>query len=283
MRGVMPVAVALPVLVALASCGGNNGSGGTAAEIERMIARHCEAVPSRITPSDPGYARFARFRALAEQSLAIRCGQRLGNRTVYGRFGSEREQREAVASIVLPSRLGLPVCVAGDQAYTEHFPHSGALCKRLGGHRKWLVPPPDQRALVHTLEANCTNTSYLEYKPKSWSGGCTAGSDNVGRITWRKWTDGVAVGNGVAGLRGPCATDPNAGPECAGQAAYYQAPARIRLDRARQCKNHGFRLRYFGRARYEVYMRAGNPFGKPVGWDESKWVTCGGLCAVVKN
>jgi hypothetical protein len=129
-----------------------------------------------------------------------------------------------------------------------------------------------------TLDANCANTSYLDFKPKLWSNGCTGGSANVRRVRWVAWTRRSARGKGVAALRGPCVTSAKPGPDCKGEAALYRARAQVRLDRPKTCTDHGRSRRYFSRARFAVYMRRGNPFGESVGWQRQKYGTFDGAC-----
>ena len=254
--------------------GSGNGPEGTLEQIEQAIASHCDGEITRGAPDVPAYARFS---ALADESTVIRCGQRQDNRTLFGRFATERERRTAVASIVLPADQVQQICVAGRDAYTVHFPDSAAMCKRIGDRIKLIVRPPDPEDLTHTFAANCGNTSYLQFKPRRWSAGCTGGSDNVQLTSWAVWNEHVAIGTGIASLRGPCH------PNCNAKNALYEAKARIRLEQPKQCKNQGFTLRYFDRARFEVYMRPGNPFGEPVGWDENEYSAQPGLCAVSES
>lgn len=127
-------------------------------------------------------------------------------------------------------------------------------------------------ALGRTYVANCGNTSYLQFKPDQWSGGCTGGSANIQTVRWSAWSDGAARGSGMAALREPCRT---AG--CAW--GTYRARAKLVLSRPRPCRTEdGRRLRFFSRARWSVLYRSGNPFGLRPGWRAKVVPVYQGLC-----
>ncbi len=119
--------------------------------------------------------------------------------------------------------------------------------------------------------ANCGNTSYLAFKPKSWSSGCTGGSANVRRVKWRIWTRHRAFGTGPAWLRINVNTP------------LYRTRGKVRLYRIRTCKSkQGTERRYFTRARWSAYYRAGNPFHLSEGWHHSTFKPFGGQCTLAR-
>jgi hypothetical protein len=166
-----------------------------------------------------------------------------------------------LVSIVLPPASVESYCVTQQESFTTDFWGSFNVCKKIGGRFHNVRRPPLPSAVTHiTYVPNCGNANFLEFKPREWSNGCTAGSANIGGVTWRRWTERVAIGSGVAGLRGGCH------PNCSEKDAYYKAHARLRLDRARTCTDQGVTLRFFTRARWRAYLRPGNPFDRPTGW-----------------
>ena len=111
-----------------------------------------------------------------------------------------------------------------------------------------------------TYVPNCGNTSYLEFKPRYWSSGCTGGSLNMSPLHWRRWGGDSARARGTAELRESCAGED-------GFCGTYKAHARLRLSAPRLCHDRDGRARrYFSLARFSVRYRAGNPFGYRAGW-----------------
>jgi hypothetical protein len=179
-------------------------------------------------------------------------------------------------ALVLTGILSVSGCGGGDNGQTStsaSSPPTRGAANNSGKGRtaKPTVPP---------YAANCGNTSYLEFKAKTWSNGCTAGSANLNEVSWQGWNQESATGTGIAGLRGPCVISPKPGPACRGETAYYQARAKVRLSKPEVCSDGKARRRYFARARFIVYMRSGNPFGQPVGWQPSTYTTTEGDCGV---
>lgn len=92
------------------------------------------------------------------------------------------------------------------------------------------------------LAANCGSTSYLEYKPKEWSNGCTAGSSHVRSIKWRSWTSSKARGVGALTVRSPDGSS--------------RTPVTVVMDTVKSCRDAaGTVQEYFAAVRY----RAENP------------------------
>ena len=124
-----------------------------------------------------------------------------------------------------------------------------------------LVGALPAQASALTYDANCGTTGYLDYKPSSWSNGCTGGSTNIDAVRWTRWTSTSAHGRGHAHLR-----DPLCRPSCP-EAKVYPYRAAVTLSRPRSCStDSGQRLRYFSRATVRIRWTRGNPFHKAVGW-----------------
>ncbi len=122
--------------------------------------------------------------------------------------------------------------------------------------------------------ANCSNTSYLQHKPRSWSAGCTGGSPILRRIRWNRYGARSASARGRGLLRVP-ATEGKSGAEL----GYYRARGRLRLSRPRTCRaDNGSSFRYFSRVTWHIKMRHGNPFERAAGWYGGPMPVYGGTC-----
>jgi hypothetical protein len=250
----------LTTLIAV-GCGGGSSHSSTPleAKIESSIASGCKSRVVR-TPyrGDPVHRQF---QVLANQALVIGCQGHPDNRSVYARFDTPERAQAALASIVLPHASVESFCVVGPEAFTTDFWGSTPVCKRAGGRYQNVRRPPRPFAVTRTTYvANCGSTNYLEFKPRTWSEGCTAGSANVGTIRWEHWSPRRAIGSGTAGLRGGCF------PHCSAKDAYYKAAATLRLSRPRPRDDHGVTLRYFSHVQWQADLRSGNPFDRPAGW-----------------
>jgi hypothetical protein len=269
-------------LTAGIGCGGGGGhagnpASGSLAKIESSIRDGCKThVVQEPFPDDPAHARL---RSLAESSALLRCVGKpktwaYKNLSAYARFATHEQLTRALSSIKLPPARYEELCVTDREAFTTEFTGSYPICRRVGGERRRLREPPIPNSITRRtyLPASGIATN-LVYGPRSWSNGGMAGSDNVNDVRWRSWTRDFAVGAGTSGLRGPCAigVGPLPRSKCRGQNAYYQAPARVLLDKPRSCNDQGSILRFFSRARSQVYMRPGNPFNEPVGWTENAY------------
>jgi len=278
----LTISITLLVLQLVIGCGGASDSAPTDVpdEIQASIAEHCKHDDAGVVrgefPDDPAHGNY---KAHAQESMLIRCtaNPKIGadaNLSAYASFESEERLTEAIASISLPPAQYEELCVTDRAAFTTSFYGSVPLCKRLGGRFRTIRRPPIPSAVTRQTYTPASGTAgNLVFKPPHWSAGGTGGSDNVNDVVWRRWGPSAAFGTGTAGLRGPCATGGGPAEDCTGQAAYYQASARVRLDQARQCTDQGVTLRYFSRATFQVYMRPGNPFGSPSGWLERSYET----------
>jgi hypothetical protein len=118
------------------------------------------------------------------------------------------------------------------------------------------------QALAATYVANCGMPGYLDMRPTSWSGGCTAGALNIRSLRWSEYLSGKAAARGRSQLRYPCGVNPT----CP-HAPIYTAPALLRFSAARRCTSGEAQgERYFSQVRVRVLMRRGNPFGYRTGW-----------------
>jgi hypothetical protein len=278
MRCFASAGMALLVVAGIGCGGGGNNTPNTKEVIASSIGDGCKTnVVREPFPGDPGHAQF---RSLADTTVLIRCVGHprtwaYDNLSAYARFENRRRLTRALASIDLPPGRSESFCVTNRDAFTTQFYGSQQVCRQLGGDERKLRRPPTPYATTHRtyLAQDGGSAHYLIYKPPLWSNGGTAGSDNLNDVRWQTWTPDFALGIGTSGLRGPCAI--GAGPlprsKCHGQNAYYQAPARVVLDEPRFCNDQGSTIRFFSRARFQVYMRPGNPFGERVGWVERKW------------
>jgi hypothetical protein len=279
----------LPTLgMGCASGGGDAGDhpSGTLAKIESSIRDGCKTrVVQEPFPDDPGHARF---RSLAESSALLRCVGKpktwaYKNLSAYARFASQQQLTDALASINLPPARYEEFCITDREAFTTQFTGSEPVCKQVAGHNRRLREPPIPYSITRRTYSPASGTAAnLVYRPRFWSNGGTAGSDNLNGVRWRHWTRDFALGTGTSGLRGPCAigVGPLPRSKCQGQNAYYQAAAQVLLDEPRFCDDQGSTIRFFSRARFQVYMRPGNPFNEPVGWLERTWRSkaFGGKC-----
>src|SRR3954465_9166765 len=92
---------------------------GTPAAIERSIAEHCKTRVARGEfPGDPGHARF---RALAEDTMLIRCEGHRADLSAYASFESHARLRTALGSIVLPPGRVEQFCVTDRVVFTTDF------------------------------------------------------------------------------------------------------------------------------------------------------------------
>jgi hypothetical protein len=239
--------------------------------IEASISEYCKTRVVRARfPTDQGHARF---RALAEDAMLIRCKGKRRERSAYARFKSHAQLGTALGTILLPPGRVEQFCLTEREAFTTDFGGSvEPVCKKARGRIRNVRRPPNPSSVTHrTYVPNCGNTSFLEVRPRYWSNGCTGGSANMRSVTWHGWGWSTATGAGTAALRGPC------DPDCT-KAVLYRAPGRVRLDRPRQCNDQGAILRYFARARFEVLMRVRNPFGYPPGWHQTSYKAVEGSC-----
>jgi hypothetical protein len=276
MKALAIAGVALGVAAGI-GCGGGRSDeqrSDTPTLIESSISDGCKKrVVREPFPDD---ASHARFRSLAEQALLIRC---VGhpkvwsdeNLSAYARFKNYEDLTRALASIHLaPSRYE-ELCLTRTEAFTtEFFGSIKPVCRAVEGSERTVRQPPIPYAKTHQtyIAQDGFSARYLVNRPKGWSSGGMAGSDNVGDVTWRTWNSEFAAGTGMSGLRGPCAIGGGPLPpsKCRGQNAYYEAPEKVMADEPRTCNDQGSVLRYFSRVRTEVYLRPGNPFRHRAGW-----------------
>jgi hypothetical protein len=127
-----------------------------------------------------------------------------------------------------------------------------------------------------TYAANCGQTGYLDYKPSSWSNGCTGGAFNAEKAHWRTWSSTSARASARMALR-----DPLCRPTCPA-AKTFNYRARITLSRPRTCHGEdGEPLRFFSRVSVRVLWTSGNPFHERPGWHTSRFhIPNSGSCAL---
>lgn len=107
-------------------------------------------------------------------------------------------------------------------------------------------------ASARVYAANCGTLSYLDYEPRTWSAGCTAGSPEVHPARWVRWSSRSARATGASYVE-------NCDPSCAYPSHHATYPATVVLSRPARC-TRGARLRYFSRAVWTITYPAGNPF-----------------------
>jgi hypothetical protein len=244
--------------------------------IEASISEVCKTRVVRAGfPTDPSHAQF---RALANEAMLIRCRGKRHELSAYARFKNRAQLGTALRSIVLPPGRVEQFCLTTREAFTTDFWGSEEpVCKKLRGRIHNIHRPPNPSSLTRrTYVPNCGLSDFLQVRPRYWSNGCTGGSDNVRSVSWRRWGWSRATATGTAALRGPC------DPDCA-KAVSYRAPAKVRLDWPRQCNDRGATLRYFARARFEVLMRVGNPFGYAPGWHQRSYKTISRTCQLTRE
>lgn len=145
-------------------------------------------------------------------------------------------------------------------AYAVLRPTSAAALLAVMASTALMIAPSAAQA-DRTYVPACGSIQMLEYRPGSWSFGCTGGSLIVRGIRWSTYRSSKATGKGRAWLREPCGSNPT----CS-EADYYKATARVRFSRPQTCNLGEAKLRYYSRARIRVRVRKGNPFGYRPGW-----------------
>jgi hypothetical protein len=138
-----------------------------------------------------------------------------------------------------------------------------------------IVTRPRPVGSARIFVPNCGSTWYLEYQPSLWSQGCTGGSLNVTRLSWRSYAAGGARALGQAALRKPCGAAP-----CS-QAGIYTTSARVLASRPLRCPGGTLRgSRYFSQIQVDVLYRDDNPFGIAAGWQRTTFVikAANGVC-----
>jgi hypothetical protein len=112
--------------------------------------------------------------------------------------------------------------------------------------------PIAESSTARVYAANCGTVGYLEYKPKTWSAGCTSGSPEVEHARWVRWSSSSARGVGRSYVE-------NCTPSCAMPNRQATYPSSVVLSRPVHCTS-GAPLAYFSRARWTITYPSDNPF-----------------------
>jgi hypothetical protein len=130
-----------------------------------------------------------------------------------------------------------------------------ALCLGAGNGR--AASTVSAAATPRVYLANCDTVGFLEYRPKLWGAGCTAGSPEVYPARWTRWTASQARATGKSYVD-------NCTPDCAQPTHHADYPSTVVLTRPVRC-TRGVRVKYFSRAVWTITYPKNNPFGEKPG------------------